>query len=227
MASLHNRNGTWYLSFRFGGTQFLPSLKTEDESEAKGTKALVEETIRLLNTGRLSLPLDATREKTLTYILSGGKLTEKPIVADTIDLATVITEYFTHYAVGKEPTTVKGEKIHTGHFRRILGEGTAFAAINGDQMQKYVATRSKEKGTHNRKVSPETIKKEFRTFNQVWKMAVMKGYVRGGVPTKGVRFNLIDEKTVVQDLGRNRNDHQSWRAYRGTRERILELPVPR
>ena len=43
-------------------------------------------------------------------------------------------------------------------------------------------------------MSPETIKKEFRTFNQIWKMAVAKGYVTGPSPTKGVKLALIDEK---------------------------------
>jgi len=106
----------------------------------------------------------------------------------------VLDEYFESYAIGKETTTVDGERIHTNHFKRLLGASTPFAQINIDGLQSYAAKRSKEVGLRGRKVSPETIKKEFRTFNQIWKMAVVKGYVGGPSPAKEVKLALIDEK---------------------------------
>jgi integrase len=194
MASIHKRGGVWYASFRFGGSQFLPSLKTESEREAEGIRGRIEETVRLLNTGRVSLPVGATRQEILEFIVSGGKLTQKPRLPKSADLEAVLDEYFESYAIGKETTTVDGERIHTNHFKRLLGASTPFAQINIDGLQSYAAKRSKEVGLRGRKVSPETIKKEFRTFNQIWKMAVVKGYVGGPSPAKEVKLALIDEK---------------------------------
>jgi integrase len=194
MASIHRRGGTWYASFRFGGTQFLPSLKTKSEKKADNIRGLIEETIRLLNTGRIILPPHAARDQILQFIVSGGTLTDKPQVGGSPDLETVCNEYFGAYTVGKEDTTVNGETIHVGHLKRLIGTKTLFSSLDTDKLQSYAAKRSKEEGLRGRKVSPETVKKEFRTFNQIWKMAVAKGYVHGPSPTKGVKLALIDEK---------------------------------
>lgn len=194
MASIHKRGSVWYASFRFGGSQFLPSLKTKDEREAERIRARIEETIRLLNTGRVSLPAETGgRPEILQYILSGGALTERPRLSKNANLGAVLDEYFETYIIGKEPATVDGERIHANHFRRLLGATTVFAKIDRDMLQTYAAKRCKEKGLRGRKLSPETVKKEFRTFNQIWKMAVAKGYVSGPTPTKGVRLSFIDE----------------------------------
>ena len=57
MASIHQRpDGRWHISFRLGGTQFKPSLKTTSKTDARASKVLVEETLRLIETGRISLP---------------------------------------------------------------------------------------------------------------------------------------------------------------------------
>ncbi len=188
MVSIHKRGGVWYASFRFGGSQFLPSLKTASEPEAEGIRGRIEETIRLLNTGRVSLPAAASRQEILEFVVSGAKLIQKPRLPKNADLEAVLDEYFETYAIGKENSTVDGERIHANHFKRLLGASTPFAQINIDGLQRYAAKRSKEVGLRGRKVSPETIRKEFRTFNQIWKMAVAKGYVGGPSPTNEVKL---------------------------------------
>jgi integrase len=194
MASIHKRGSIWYSSFRFGGSQFLPSLKTKNEREAERIRARIEETIGLLNTGRVLLPPDVTsRPEILRYIVSGGAITKRPRLSKDANLGAVLDEYFETYIIGKEPATVDGERIHANHFKRLIGTATAFSQIGTDRLQTYAAKRCKEKGLRGRKLSPETVKKEFRTFNQIWKMAVAKGYVSGPSPTKGVRLNFIDE----------------------------------
>jgi integrase len=194
MASIHKRGNIWSASFRFGGTQFLASLKTKDEREAERARARIEETIRLLNTGRVSLPPEAkSRSQIIQYIVSGGALTHRPRLSKNASLAAVLKEYFETYTIGKEPATIEGERIHANHFKRVLGAATVFSEINTDKLQTYAAKRCKEKGLRGRKLSPETVKKEFRTFTQIWKMAVAKKYVSGPSPAKGVRLNFIDE----------------------------------
>lgn len=194
VASIHKNGRYWHIFFRLGGQQFKPSLKTTNQREAENQRGVVEDTIRQLEMGRLSLPPDASRSEIIRFLLSGGRQSQPPEVADHASIKRVIEEYFATYIAGKEETTVAGEHIHTGHFVRILGGDASFADLDHDDLQTYAAKRSKEGGLRGRKVSPETIKKEFRTFNQIWKMAVTKGYVTGPSPTKGVKLALIDEK---------------------------------
>ena len=59
MASIHQRpDGNWHVSFRLGGKQFKPSLKTTIESKAKAKQAVIEETLQLIDTGRITLPAE-------------------------------------------------------------------------------------------------------------------------------------------------------------------------
>ena len=194
MASIHKNGKNWHVFFRLGGEQFKPSLKTTSQRTAENLRGVVEETVRQLEMGRLSLPPGASRPDIIRFVISGGKQTQRPKVSEKITLKRVIAEYFGAYIAGKESTTVAGERIHTEHFLRILGERTVFSGINADKLQTYAAKRSGEAGLRSKSLSPETIKKEFRTFNQVWKMAVTKGYVSGPSPAKGVKLNLSDEK---------------------------------
>lgn len=194
MATLQ-KNGTHYhIYFRLGGKQFKPSLKTTSLREAENQRGIVEDTIKQLEMGRLTLPAGADRSEVIRFVLSGGRRTEAPKVADRVHLKRVVDEYFDAYIAGKEDSTVQGERIHTGHFLRLLGDRAIFRNLDADKLQTYAAKRAEEDGLRGRHVSPETIKKEFRTFNQIWKMAVTKGYVSGPSPAKAVKLDLIDEK---------------------------------
>ena len=194
MASIHKNGKYWHIFFRLGGEQFKPSLKTDSERKAENLRGVVEETIKQLEMGQLSLSPGSGRSEIIRFVLSGGRQADSPKVAEKPTLKQVIDEYFATYIAGKEDTTVAGERIHTGHFRRVIGDTTAFADLDTNELQTYATKRSKEKGLRGRKVSPETVKKEFRTFNQIWKMAMAKGYASGPSPTKGVKLALIDEK---------------------------------
>jgi integrase len=195
MASIHQRpDGNWHISFRLGGKQFKPSLKTTSESKAKAKQAVIEETLQLIDTGRITLPSNATHKEVINFILSGGKQTAKPNLSATANLKSVVDQYFAAYTAGKEPSTIAGERIHTDHLLRLIGEKTLIASVSSDTLQKYAAKRCKEKGQRGRTLSAETVKKEFRTFAQVWGMARAKGYVTGPSPTRTVKLNLLDEK---------------------------------
>ena len=62
------------IRFRYGGKPFKRSVKTNDQTEAEGVAARVEETIRLLERGRLEMPSGADPG---VFILSDGKLNGK------------------------------------------------------------------------------------------------------------------------------------------------------
>lgn len=70
------RSGTYLIKFHFGGQRFSRSCQTDREGEAKRVKALAEETLGLLNTGRLAVP-EGVPDVGL-WVISGGKLDHKP-----------------------------------------------------------------------------------------------------------------------------------------------------
>jgi len=66
-----NNSGTYLVLFRFGAKQYQRSLGTTSVKEARGTCARVEETIRLVETGRLVVPEGVCPAD---FILSDGRL---------------------------------------------------------------------------------------------------------------------------------------------------------
>ncbi len=76
MASLDidNYSKLHRIRFRFAGRSYKRSLKTTDRYEAMTVKGRVEETIRLLERGRLEMPLNADPA---AYIMSDGKINRR------------------------------------------------------------------------------------------------------------------------------------------------------
>ena len=73
---LDPRTDNYLIKFHFGGKRFTRSCQTQKEGAANLLKARVEETISLLNTGRLVMPEDTPDPG--TWIISGGKVQQKP-----------------------------------------------------------------------------------------------------------------------------------------------------
>ena len=75
MAWLVRKNtGIIHLGFRFAGREINRSLKTRSERTAQAVLQRVEETIDLVERGRLELPEDADLA---TFILSDGKIEKR------------------------------------------------------------------------------------------------------------------------------------------------------
>ena len=49
-------SGNFHISFRFGGKKFKRSLRTQNQKQATSRKLRLEETIQLINSGRVELP---------------------------------------------------------------------------------------------------------------------------------------------------------------------------
>ena len=71
---LDEASGRYRIRFRHAGKAFKRSLKTGDRREAEAVLGRVEETIRLLERGRLDLPRNSDPG---VFILSDGKLDGK------------------------------------------------------------------------------------------------------------------------------------------------------
>ena len=179
------------IRFRFAGRSYKRSLKTTDRCEAMTVKGRVEETIRLLERGRLEMPLDAD---SAAYIMSDGRINRKPLPPPI----RTVTELFDKYRKGlpegaKEQTTLKCEEIHVGHLKRHLGPSRNVLSLLTGDLQTYIDRRLQEQW-HNKPISPETVKKEVTTFRLVWNWAVDQGFLKGVAPTKGLKYPKTDEK---------------------------------
>ncbi len=76
MAWLERKDdGPFHLGFRFAGERYKPSLETTDKEEAEARRQRLEENIRLVKSGRLTLSDDAD---ICEFLLSDGKLDGKP-----------------------------------------------------------------------------------------------------------------------------------------------------
>jgi integrase len=201
MATLHqNAAGSWLIRFRFANRQYYRSIETTDEKTALGVKAQVEETLGLLKRGRLSLPQGATPDDVGVFILSGGKVTQRPRVAPAAKTLKEVTDaYFAELPEGaKAASSLYTEKIHVGHLVKVLKGATPLRQIGVAELQGYVTKRSREKGTKGKKIQPETIKKELMTFGQVWAFARARKWVEGSLDKSEIKLPKPSEKRPFQ-----------------------------
>ena len=193
MASLkkHRSSKTYLVCFRFGGRQFTKSLKTKNEKDAIAHKVRIEETIRLIKSGRITLPEDVDPGD---FILSDGRIDKPQVLPERVTLSKMFDFYSETLPPGaKEANTLKGEKRHCEHIVRLLGPGKLVSSINTNTIQDYVLKRAKE-DWRGKIVSPETIKKELTTFRLIWNWCKDRGLLAGTTPTRGVVLPKTAEK---------------------------------
>jgi integrase len=208
MASLHQdpRTDNWLIYFRYGGRQFTKSCETQKQTAAKAIEARVEETIRLLKSGRIEMPEDAEPG---IFIMSDGKLLDKPkLSAPKKDprLGQVCESYLSDQ-MAKAESTVEGERIHIAHLKKMLGEATEIHTLTLANMQDYVKTRSKQKH-RGRFITGKTIRKELGSFRQIWTWARHQGIVAASCPIYGT--NSERKWAVSIPLDKEREEFQTW-----------------
>lgn len=193
MASIREdkRTGRYLILFRFGGQQFQRSLKTTSPREANDARARVDETIRLIERGRIEMPDDADPA---TFILLDGKHTKTAGARQRLSLGALFDAYEQgRIERAKEDTTIATEGIHLGHLRKYLPVRTAAQAVAVADLQQYVARRLKDKW-RGRLIKVDTIKKEVATFRAIWNWGERHCHVVGRAPTRGLQYPKRDEK---------------------------------
>jgi len=200
-------SGRYRIRFMFGTREYKRSIKTKDEAVAKAIRGRVEETLRLLEQGRIELPPDSDPGR---FILSDGKRNGKIIVQKVLSLEELFNLYRQALPEGaKEANTVTTERLHCKHFLRILGAKIAVQSLGVPDLQRYADARAQEKGRRG-KVRPQTIKKELDTMRVIWNWGVSHGHLKGAAPIKGVKlpkgkeqmpFQTWDEIQAIIDRG--------------------------
>ena len=142
-------SGNYHICFRFGGRKFKRSLKTKSEKQARRNKARLEDTIQLVQTGRIEMQ---PHVDVPTLLLSDGKLSKQHVV-NTAKLSDVSTAYFKSLPDDSlAGTTVEMMRIHERHLHRLLGKNTMLSQLSFEQLQQYVSKRAREKGRRGRTI---------------------------------------------------------------------------
>ena len=194
MAWLETKGGDFSIRFRFSGAKPFVCLKTANRKDAEAALGRFETHLRLIEQGFLDPPPPGADVG--TYILSGGKLGGRPSQAERVELKTLaemFDGYLADYPKGaKEATTLKTERIHVAHLRRLLDTKLPLADITARTIQGYVDARAVAVGT-------ETVKKEVGTFAAVWnKWAVPQGMIGTPAPTAGMVYPKTESKPPFQ-----------------------------
>jgi len=199
MASLHRdtKSPNYSVRFRYDGRNVNRSLGTRDKRNASGICSRIQETLRLLESGRIEIPVGADP---IEFILSDGRTTEKATTSSDIGLTDFFATYKERLPAGrKEASTLQGEGIHLKHLKRHLGPNRKVQTITKANLQRYVSNRLKE--TYRDKlIQPDTVKKELVTFRMLWNWGVEEGLLAGLSPTKHVVLPLTDEKPPFMTL---------------------------
>ncbi len=190
------RTGHFKIGFRLGDRKLKRSLKTNDPDEANDALAVVDDTIRAVERGWVSIPpgVDVGR-----FLLSGGRLSEAPMVPQSLRLDDLFAAYFGSLPEGSlEQTTIEGMRIHERHLYRILGKSFIVSELSTADLQRYIEKRSKEPGQRGRKVTPTTVRKAIVTLRTAWNWGVERNLVSGTFPGRGLRYAKTSEKPPFQ-----------------------------
>ncbi len=199
MASLEKRNGRFRIIFRLGGAKFSRTLRTVVLKEAEATLARLDDNLRRLELGLLTLPDEADP---VVFLLSDGRVAEAPRVGVVRTLRDLFNRYLESIPHGAlEQATISGMKIHISHLYRVLGERFCVQELELPDLQRYVEQRSKEPGLRGTTIRPATLKKEIVTLRTAWNWALHAKLLKRPFPVRGLRYPKTSESPPFQTFG--------------------------
>ena len=128
MAWLERKPGGNYLVvFRFQGTKFARSVKTDSEVEAKGRLARLEETIRLVEARRIPIP--AGCDDVAGFLLSDGQVVTPQRKPSRVTLGQAFDGYLNSLPRDAyESSTLRITQFRMNVLRRLIGKNTPLAS---------------------------------------------------------------------------------------------------
>jgi integrase len=185
VAWVERRGGRCRIVFRFQGERIIVNLKAADAKDATACCERLEENLRLVERGRLSVPESADLG---LFLLSDGKLEQPVKVARTVRLLEIFEAYQRGFTEGaKDVITRKMEDVHLKHVARILGNQTPLTLLTAASVQEFVDRRSQEKH-RGRTIKPKTVRKAVATFRYVWNWAHRQRLVPTPYPAVELTF---------------------------------------
>lgn len=231
MANLGQKNGIYFIRFRYQGAEYKRSLKTRDRVDAEAAKRIVEQTIHRLLVGLISVPTNVEIPK---YILSGGTYTstndvERSSKEKTLTLQAVIQAYLENAALLIAPSYLASQSTHLQHLANFLGEKVSNPVdqIEVSELNRFLQHRLKIR-------QPVTVQKERITLIQFYKWVVRQGYleispaadlpvIKGGEDSS--HFRTVEEiQRILQRGGLSKDETmQLWQCLYLTPQEIALL----
>lgn len=193
MPSIHQdpASSNFRIRFRYDGRNIQRSLKTSNRRRAGALCQQVEETLDLIDRGRIEIPCGVDP---IAFILAGGKVVQQNKPSKSIGLSKLFETYLERMPKGrKEESTLLSERIHVKHLKKHLGANRTVQTLTKAILQTYVEKRLKEKW-RGKPITPETVRNELVTLRILWNWGVKEGLLAGVSPVKDVEFPLADEK---------------------------------
>ena len=186
MAGIRKKGDAYYCTFRFQGRRYYFTVGNLSEAQALAKGAEVDETLALLERGRLSLPEGVSLQD---FVAAGGKVPKVSARPETVTARQLFDSYLATHSNGTiEESSLGTARTHLNQFAQTIGERFRMQALTLLDLQDHVERRRK-KG-----VSPVTLKKEMATVRACWNWAVHGGVLKGVFPGKGLRFPKEEEK---------------------------------
>jgi integrase len=186
MAGVRKKGNGYYCTFRFQGRRYYFAIGQVSEGQAQARGVEVDETLGLIERGRLAVPEGVRLED---FVAAGGKV---PIIAARPEVTTA-RQLFDHYLKAHANGTIEATSLGTArtHLNQVaasLGERFRVQSLTLLKLQEHVDRRQK-KG-----VAPVTVRKEIATLRACWNWAVQGGLLKGAFPGRGLRFAKEEEK---------------------------------
>ncbi|MBX6313679.1 MAG: tyrosine-type recombinase/integrase [Isosphaeraceae bacterium] len=186
MAGIRKKGDAYYCTFRFQGRRYYFTVGNVPEAQARAKGTEVDETLDLLERGRLTIPDGVPLEE---FVAAGGKAPVAPVRPETVTARDLVDRYLATHANGTiEANSLGTVRIHLNQFLATVGERFRIQGMALADLQGHVNRRQK-KG-----VAPATMKQEIATVRACWNWAVHGGLLKGAFPGRGLRFPKEDEK---------------------------------
>jgi integrase len=186
MAGIRKKGDAYYCTFRFQGRRFYFTIGNLSEAQALAKGAEVDETLALIERGRLTVPEGISLE---AFVAAGGKAPVVSARPETVTARQLVDRYLVTHSNGTiEESSLRTNKSHLNQLLNTVGERFRIQSLTLLDLQGHVDRRSK-KGA-----APVTLKKEIATVRACWNWAVHGGIIKGLFPSKGLRFPKEEEK---------------------------------
>ena len=185
MAGMRKKGDGWHCTFRFRGKRYYFAIGNLTEQQAKAKGSEVDETLDLIERGRLTIPEGVSLED---FVAAGGKIPAVSARPETITVRQLFDYYLKTHGNGTiETSSLKTAKTHLNSIAETLGERFRIQSLTVINLQEHVERRRK-KG-----VAPVTLKKEVATLRACWNWATHGELVKGIFPGRGLRFPKEEE----------------------------------
>jgi integrase len=184
-------SGNYFICLRVGSKRFRRSLGTQNKHDADADVARVEDNLRQVERGWLSIPATAD---VVSFLLSNGRVSAPLTIPDQLTLKVLFDRYFNALPTGSlEESTIYTMNVHRRSLEGHFGKSTLVESIDLVALQEYIDKRSRDPGLAGT-LSPTTIRKEVVTLRTVWNWARHSKLVQGDFPTRGLKYPKGNEK---------------------------------